>query len=419
MIYDTSIVKLFVFDINDRSSKTYLAIYAMILSAYSIVQYFMIKFTKQMIYENIFTQQKQLFPIHTVVSIATYSQIAITYVIAVDIAINSAYKIYMLSTVIWIGYILAISVLALLIWKFFFWFRSHHNRTVLVYLVALTMLLINGIFTLVYTMDSLESDPVNLTPSRDPVVEFSGTSNPLIVSGYSISNILSFFITWIGTVTLLYHYSRRLGRIKYWVIVSIPLIYFLGQFQSPFLNLFSDFRLTHPFLFGIIFTLIFNSTNPIGGILFGIAFWTIGKHIHRTAVKNYMILSAIGIALLYGSNHSALSVSNAPYPPFGLGSVSFFGLGSYLLLLGIYSTALSVTQDSKLRQTIRKSVEHQSALIDSIGASEMENQIRRKIMDITRKVSVEEELQSSLEEEDIKQYIHEVIKEVKQEKKSK
>jgi hypothetical protein len=38
------------------------------------------------------------------------------------------------------------------------------------------------------------------------------------------------------------------------------------------------------------------------------------------------------------------------------------------------------------------------ALIDSIGTSEMENQIRRKIMDITRKVSVEDELQSSLEE---------------------
>jgi hypothetical protein len=49
----------------------------------------------------------------------------------------------------------------------------------------------------------------------------------------------------------------------------------------------------------------------------------------------------------------------------------------------------------------------------------MENQIRRKIMDITRIVSVEDQLQSSLEEEDIKQYINEAIKEVKEEKKSK
>jgi hypothetical protein len=40
-------------------------------------------------------------------------------------------------------------------------------------------------------------------------------------------------------------------------------------------------------------------------------------------------------------------------------------------------------------------------------------------MDITRKVSVEDQLQSSLEEEDIKQYINEAIKEVKEEKKSK
>ena len=41
-----------------------------------------------------------------------------------------------------------------------------------------------------------------------------------------------------------------------------------------------------------------------------------------------------------------------PCPPFVLVTVSFFGLASYLLLIGIYSSAVSVAEDSNLRRSI-------------------------------------------------------------------
>jgi hypothetical protein len=44
---------------------------------------------------------------------------------------------------------------------------------------------------------------------------------------------------------------------------------------------------------------------------------------------------------------------NTPYPPFGIITTSLMGLSSYLVLVGIYSSAVSLSQDSELRRDIR------------------------------------------------------------------
>jgi hypothetical protein len=57
----------------------------------------------------------------------------------------------------------------------------------------------------------------------------------------------------------------------------------------------------------------------------------------------------------YFSNQATTLVST-PYPHFRLAtiSMSMFGLSSYLILVGIYSSAISVAADSELRRSIRK-----------------------------------------------------------------
>ena len=76
-------------------------------------------------------------------------------------------------------------------------------------------------------------------------------------------------------------------------------------------------------------------TRPIGGILFGIAFWTIARNIGNENIKYFMMLSAFGIMLLSISNVDT-GIFMLPYPPFGLVTLSFLGISSYLLLVGIY-----------------------------------------------------------------------------------
>ena len=98
------------------------------------------------------------------------------------------------------------------------------------------------------------------------------------------------------------------------------------------------------------------------------------------------------------------------------------GLSSYLLLLGVYASAISVSEDSKLRQSIRQAALREPKLLDSIGTAQMEQEIQRRVLSVTRKTQAlmteETGIQSSLSEEDMKHYLEQVIREVKTQKTS-
>jgi hypothetical protein len=132
-----------------------------------------------------------------------------------------------------------------------------------------------------------------------------------------------------------------------------------------------------------------------------------------------MIISAYGLVLLFIS-YQVNGIVVTSYPHFGLATISFMALASYLILVGIYSTAISVAEDTKLRQTIRKFAIKESKLLDSIGSAEVEQQIERRVIGLTKatKDSIVDEsgIQSSLTEEDMKQYLDIVIREIKSEK---
>jgi len=53
------------------------------------------------------------------------------------------------------------------------------------------------------------------------------------------------------------------------------------------------------------------------------------------------------------------------------------GLASYMTFVGIYYSAISVSEDSKLRQTIRSLTAKESKLLDSIGTAHMERDTKK------------------------------------------
>ena len=175
--------------------------------------------------------------------------------------------------------------------------------------------------------------------------------------------------------------------------------------------------MSDPVLFGIIYTLLFSISKPLGGVLFGIAFWIVAKNLKDSKVKGYLIISAYGITLLFASNQPN-AVFLAPYPPFGLVTICFVGLASYLLYLGIYSSALSVSEDSRLRQTIRKvALKESQQFLDAIGSAEMEQEIQKKVLRFSKrtKALMEDEtgISTSVDDEDIKRYLDDVLIEIK------
>jgi hypothetical protein len=97
--------------------------------------------------------------------------------------------------------------------------------------------------------------------------------------------------------------------------------------------------------------------------------------------------------------------------------VSFIGLSCYLIYSGLYSSAVTVSQDVVLRHSIRKSITEQSKLLDSIGTAQMEQALQSRVLTITKKLSdkMEEEtgVEASMTLEDMKEQIEMVRKEIR------
>ena len=99
--------------------------------------------------------------------------------------------------------------------------------------------------------------------------------------------------------------------------------------------------------------------------------------------------------MLYISN--AISLVARSYPPFGITTLCYAGLSSFLLLAGSYSTAVILSRHAELRKLIRNSIEgQQSKLLDHIGMSEQRD-IDRKVTPLIERYAKEMNTQSSVD----------------------
>jgi hypothetical protein len=160
-------------------------------------------------------------------------------------------------------------------------------------------------------------------------------------------------------------------------------------------------------------------SRPIGGVLFGLAFILVARKLQNQEVKGYLVISGIGFLLLLVS-YEGQALITAPFPPLGLLSGSYFGLASYLIFIGLYSSAVSVSQDSRVRASIRSSIESEVRFIGSMGEAEMDHRILDKVLTTSRKFSKtmpeETGVWSSLSDKEIKEYIEEVLAETHKKK---
>jgi hypothetical protein len=173
-------------------------------------------------------------------------------------------------------------------------------------------------------------------------------------------------------------------------------------------------------LYPALFTLLFVFSKPVGGILFGAAFYSIGRRSGGASpngnfIRDYMTLAAYGVVLFFVSSQN--TVAQPTYPPFGVIAASFVGLSAYMMFLGLYSSAISVSQDVKLRQSIRRSAIEEVKFLKNIGTAQMEQELQKRVLTIAKKSSEnmtqETGVQPSLSEQDMKEYLEIIIKEIK------
>jgi hypothetical protein len=426
LIVDASIGKISGLIGRGWAPSTQIVLFILVAAAYVAGQYFVLGFVKQKGNQTI---NRVLFisKLHTLTTLAQYILIAIAGFVILQIVLASYYYVLAIVVAITISCSLAVAMMAILTQQFFRWYKSNKDHLILLYGLSSAILAVHLAITLVFVDTVLLNTGLLLNMGAE-IGPHSGYSasifDPSSVFGilnsiYFISAILSFILLWSATVLLLrHHYSqkRRLHKFKFWTIVSLPLAFFLVQYVISYLELFVPLLSLDPILFAVLITLIFTVSLPIGGILFGFAFLTVVRNLPSSSViRDYIAISAYGFILFFVSDQ--ISIIHASYPPFGLATISFIGLSSYLILMGVYSSAISLSQDAKLRRSIRDSAINESQLLGNIGAAQIEQEIIKRVATVAKKrsdrMTEETGVQPSLSKDDVEQYLKEVIQEIK------
>jgi hypothetical protein len=340
----------------------------------------------------------------------------------IDMARDEKYDKVVVTSTLLMSYSTAFFFLAFLARRLMQSFFSSKNKIVLLYAIAVICLAFNIVVDLLYLEMQLYARPDTITPFRNPYGSYGSiiSSNTGLIFSYQIAGIVSFSVTWLATALLMKNYSRSLGNFKYWAIVSIPLVYFLGQFFPYIFGLLNQLSSANPILFSLVYNSIVNSVRSAGGILFGFAFFVLAREVRDQIFQRFLILSGVGIMLIFGSiNTTSLILS--PYPPFGIASISFIGVASYLLLSGLSNTGSYVANDVIIRRALQKNLQKFN-FIDSLGFHQIEQSVSHKVDSIMKNIAEKidmSETPANLEDEELADYLAKVIQEKEREKKSK
>jgi|SRR5919106_24576 hypothetical protein len=418
LLLDTSVIRLS--DLTLKSTSNWTLILFAFISAISLAgQNLILRFIKHNIEESTLAQKNlRLNSIYKVALSVHYVLAAILVFVILQMLTTSRYDVVLLTTAITISYIFAIAMMGILSHRFFSWFRLNKSYVIFLYGLSSGMLLVNACVTLLLVNSILLARPPEVIPHA--ILQVTKINDyPTLNYAYTITTIISFIITWFATMGLLRNYTK-MRRFTYQFALILPLAYFVSQFLVFSLGLLGPTLILNPIFYGILFTLIFTLSKPIGGIIFGIGFWMIARNINKNnVVRSYLIISGYGFLLFFTSNQ-AIVLAFTYYPPFGLVTISFVGLSSYLVLAGIYSSALSISQDANLRRQIRRLAIRESKLLDSIGSAQMEEEVRRRVLHVVRlnkTDTLEAGIPSALDEEHMHSYLDAVLEEIKASKK--
>jgi hypothetical protein len=302
-----------------------------------------------------------------------------------------------------------------LVFLFGRWLASTRSHLVILYTISLSLVSINLVVALIYIESDLYA-PSPLVKSfsiNSFVVDFQvGPLAGSLSTLFDILSLFSFLLMWIATAILLRQYRDKMGRIKYFSLMCIPLLYYIFPFQNYFGDTLFSMLQSSPVFFSALYILIFSATKQVGALLFGLSFWTASSLVHDERIRKSLLTSSIGIVILFGSVQIK-SLQYHVYPPYGLVTEAFLPIGSYLLFVGIFISAKHISRDTQVRKEFYKSASSQLTLLKTIGVSQMEKELEGQVKSLEKHFKPSERIdEPDLGDDDIKEILHEVLNEL-------
>jgi hypothetical protein len=356
--------------------------------------------------------------LHRVTRVVQYTIIIIALTIVMQIFLFSYYSSILLLLIIIASYTLCIGILSVFIARTLS--RVLLLRMTLVMLafaITLGLLTVNAFIAMIDASLRLGDRPVEIRFSFGGSMDVSKGRLDLLDQAFFYSYILSFISAWVASAIMLQHYAVTIGKRRYWLLIISPMVFFLAQFTTPPLLALAPIINVDQFFVTTIITIVLTLSKPIGGLIIGLQFWVMAKSVSRTnSLRIYLLVSGFGFFLLFTCNQAIL-LSIAPYPPFGISTLTVVGLSAYLLVVGMYTSSVLLSSDAELRKSLRLFAKSQSKLIDPMVTTEVQKEIeeRVKILINSEALRLEEVtgIETSMNEPEMRQYLDEVLREVK------
>ena len=416
IVIDSSVINFYAYTNKELSVSSKIAIFTIFSITFAI---FAIVLLKAIESYDLMSSYKQRKVQNLVRFTALASQFMVIAFLAVEIVQMVFVKMYnsnLTLLILFSSFVPSVLFILLLVVLLVRWFRSSKNFMIIAYAISFSIVCIYLVLSIVYVnvqytstsewikAKSLHSTIVNSSVS-DLSFSFGVTLDAL--------SLLSFVFVWVATVALLRQYRNKIGRTRFWVIIMIPLLYFLFPFETYFAN-FSEAMLSgSPVIFSVIYILLFSATKQAGGILFSIVFLTAATKIKQPNLQNSLKIAAIGIAIVF-SSLEINSLLYAAYPPYGVLTIMLMPLGSYSLFIGLFASARLASQDKKLRREFYQSAEKQLAFLQTLGKVQMEKELEKSLKSILKRSSVLDESRDDYRrEENVRELVQEVLDELR------
>lgn len=356
---------------------------------------------------------------------ATYLIIAATQLLLISLMLIiiqptltlKSYNTLSLLAVVIISHITSLFFLIMLVLTLVDSIIAKRDKILSMYTISFSLMAITIMISLIYStyvlsnqVSSIRPLPIHYALLNLPLSDLAISLGPAL----DIISILSFISVWIASAVMMNTYSRRIGKIRYWTIISIPLIYFLFPFEKNVFNIFQSLAVSSPVLYGILDVTIFSATKQIGALFFSLVFMAASTLVTKHEMQKYLLISAIGMAILYGSIEID-TLQFATYPPFGVVTASFIPMGAYLVFAGILLSARLVAQDKVLRREFYNTAKSQLTLLKTIGITEMEKELIKKYKSMDKRARALEE-RSPFEKDDVKEALHGLVDELDKQK---
>jgi hypothetical protein len=417
-IVDSQFINIFYGTDLRTPGKLHLLLFASFVIVASIINTILLLFVKRNDVHSTTSRSLLFRAAYIGTSIVQYTISLILFITISEMLIFHEYNKIFSLLVVYLSHFWSAIILGILSLRFIQWFRFATSFSILIYAVVFSMILFLILITVPLLTEQFTSQsqliyPRNYTsliatvivPSRD-IAFIYGLGNYVLP--------LMIIPSWILTVLLLKTYANRIGKKRFWLMVSIPLLYQLFTFIVRDTNLVTDPTLVE-IIYSQQFQVIFGISYQVSGLFFAIAFLSIGRKMKQKSMKNYLIICSIGIVSLFSSMQPGMPFY-AVYPPFGLVTLLFLGLSSYLLLVGMLGCAAYVSRDIELRREIYKGLEVDADVLKKIGMAETQREIEKRVLPLANKIKLSDEMRRHMDtdpdKEDVKLMIEEVLNEI-------